>query len=189
MSPSRLAGRVVRIPAGDRIELRLLDEDDVHELHALVAANRDHLARWLPWAQGQTTLEGTRAFVHDGLRRLDSSDGFELGIRLDGRLVGVIGLHGVHPVNRQTSMGYWLAADAQGKGIALAACRALVAHCFESMHLHRVEIRVAPDNARSLAIPRALGFIEEGRLREAERHGEGWLDLVVFGMLEKEWRS
>lgn len=157
-------------------------------LYALVARNRAHLARWLPWAAGET-MEDARDFVREGLRRLDAGDGFEMGIWREGTLVGVIGLHGIHPVNRSTSLGYWLAEDAQGHGIARAACRAVVAHCFDTLGLHRIEIRVAPDNPRSLAIPRALGFREEGRLREVEKMGDGWLDLVVFSMLETEWRE
>lgn len=179
---------VLRLRPSPELELRVLTEADAPVLYALVEANRAHLARWLPWASGET-LDDARRFVQDGLRRLDAVDGFEMGIHHDGRLVGVIGLHGIHPVNLSTSLGYWLAADAEGKGLARAACRAVLGHCFDTLRLHRVEIRVAPDNDRSLAIPRALGFREEGRLREVERMGDGWMDLVVFSLLETEWRQ
>ena len=42
----------VELPSG--CWLRLLEEADAPELHAVVEANRDHLARWMPWAAGQT---------------------------------------------------------------------------------------------------------------------------------------
>ena len=182
------AGCVLRLQAAPGVELRLLATADAPALYALVDANRAHLARWLPWAAGET-LADAEAFVHDGIRRFYAGDGFELAIEHEGRLVGVIGLHAIHPVNRRTSIGYWLAEGAQGKGIARAAVRALVAHCFDDLKLHRVDIRVAPENARSLAVPRALGFREEGTLRGYERMGDGWLDLTVFSMLEDEWRA
>jgi ribosomal-protein-serine acetyltransferase len=51
-----------------------------------------------------------------------------------------------------------------------------------------VTICVAPDNARSRAIPARLGFTEEGLLREAERTSTGYHDLLVYGLLEQDWR-
>lgn len=168
--------------------LELLAERDVEALHALVAANRAHLAARFPWAAAETPAQ-TRDFVLDSLRRFERGEGFDLGIWHEGRLVGAIGLHETSAANRSTCLGYWLAEDARGKGIALRSARALVAFCFEVLGMHRVVIRVAPDNARSLALARRLGFREEGTLREAERMGEGWLDLVVLSMLEREWRS
>jgi hypothetical protein len=42
--------------------LRLLDEGDAAELHALIDANRAYLARWLPWAEEQTP-DDTLSFI------------------------------------------------------------------------------------------------------------------------------
>lgn len=179
---------MLQLRARDDVDLVLLDERDVEPLYALVDANRAHLASWMPWAASET-LESARAFVRASSARFAMGDGFDLGIWHEGALVGAIGLHHVHPVNRHTTLGYWLAADAQGKGIARAACRALVQHCFGPMGLHRVEVRVAPDNARSLAIPRALSFTEEGRLREVELLGGRFIDVLVFSCLAREWHS
>ena len=57
------------------------------------------------------------------------------------------------------------------------------------MGLHRVEIRAAEDNLRSRAIPERLGFEQEGVLREAERVGERYHDLVVYGLMASEWQA
>jgi hypothetical protein len=43
----------------ERRWLRLFDEADAAELYAVIDANRAHLARWMPWAEGQTP-DGTR---------------------------------------------------------------------------------------------------------------------------------
>ena len=173
------------LPGG--VQLRLLTELDVEELHAVVSANREHLARWLPWAARQT-LADTRAFVRLTRRQFSENNGFQLAIVPGGRIAGVVGFHAISWPNRSTTIGYWLAADAQGRGTMTAAVRTLAEHAFTAWALNRVEIRAAVDNARSRAVAERLGFREEGTLREAERVGDRYLDHVVYGMLASEWR-
>jgi RimJ/RimL family protein N-acetyltransferase len=62
---------------------------------------------------------------------------------------------------------------------------------FEVAALDRIDIQVDPANERSLAIPRKLGFTEEGRLRRRlEAHVDGpRRDSVTFSMLREELES
>ena len=66
------------------------------------------------------------------------------------------------------------------------ACRALVAHAFDTLRLQRVEIRVATGNRRSRAIPERLGFREEGILRQVEWLYNHYVDHVVYGRLASD---
>lgn len=166
--------------------LRLLREPDARELHAVIAANRDHLARWLAWAAAQT-LDDTVAFIARTRAQLASNDGFQTAIVEDGAIVGVAGFLGVSWPNRCTKVGYWLAASAQGRGTMTRAVGALVDHAFRTWRLHRVEIRAGVDNAGSRAIPERLGFTHEGVAREAERVGDRYVDQVVYSMLASDW--
>ncbi len=53
----------------------------------------------------------------------------------------------------------------------------------------RIEIRVDPENAASLAIPRKLGFVEEGTLRGVLHGPDGTAmrnDGVVFALMSGE---
>jgi ribosomal-protein-serine acetyltransferase len=167
-------------------ELRLLEESDAEELHAVVEANRPHLAQWLPWAAAQT-LADTRAFLALARRQAADNNGFQCAILASGRIVGTIGFHRVDWGNRATSLGYWLAEDAQGEGTMTMAVRALVDWAFNGWGLHRVEIRAAVGNSRSRAVAERLGFREEGLLRQVERVGGRYLDHVVYAVLAAEW--
>jgi ribosomal-protein-serine acetyltransferase len=169
----------------DNCDLRLLREADAQELYRLVERNRGYLAEWMPWAADQT-LERTAAFIRTTERRLADNNGFEAAIVLDGRIVGALGFPGVDWIARSTSIGYWLDEAHQGRGLMTRAVRALVDHAFDEWKLHRVEIRAATGNVRSRAIPERLGFREEGLLREAERVGDRYQDLVVYGLLAPE---
>jgi ribosomal-protein-serine acetyltransferase len=168
--------------------LRLIEESDADELFALADANRAHLEPWMPWIPVTRTPDDTRQFIRLTRRQLADDDGMQLAIvGVDGAIAGVVGFHRIDWANRATSIGYWLAADRQGRGLITEAVRALVDYAFGSRGLHRIEIAAAVDNARSRAVPERLGFREEGVRRDAERHGERYLDLVVYALLESEW--
>ena len=102
-------------PRLDRLGVRPLEIEDADELHALVDGNREHLARWMPWAAGQDR-EGTERFTRPRPKsRLIRTDGFQAAVEPDGEILGVVGFHSIDWTNRNTSLGYWLAADAQGR--------------------------------------------------------------------------
>lgn len=169
-----------QIPGGSA--LRALEIDDAEELHALIEAERQHLAPWMPWAAAQT-VDDTVAFLDRVRQQTQANDGFQLAVTRNDRIAGVIGHHGVDWSNRSTTIGYWLAAAEQGMGTMTEAVRALVDHAFSTWRLNRIEIRAASDNLRSLAIPRRLGFTYEGTLHQAERLGDRYVDLAVYSLL------
>jgi ribosomal-protein-serine acetyltransferase len=174
-------------PRLDAIGLRPLRAEDAAELHALVEANRHHLARWLPWAAEQEP-KATEAFIAEAEAQIARNDGFQVCVAPGGPIAGVVGFHSVDWTNRNTTIGYWLAENAQGRGVMTTAVRALVDHAFDAWNLHRVEIHCAPANHRSRAIPERLGFREEATLRETELVSGRYLDSVVYGVLEGEWK-
>jgi ribosomal-protein-serine acetyltransferase len=173
-------------PRLDSLGVRPLEAEDAPALHALIEANRAHLAEWLPWAAEQT-LADTEKFIADSEAQLLAENGFQAAIEPEGEIVGVAGFHAVNWSNRNASIGYWLAADAQGRGTMTTVVHALIEYAFYEWELHRIEIRAAPANRRSRAIPKRLGFRKEGVLRETERVGEQYLDSVVYGALVGEW--
>ncbi len=166
--------------------LRPLETSDAPELYALIAANRDCLAAWMPWARGQT-LSDTEEFIRRASDQLADDNGFQAAIVEGGQIVGVAGFHGVDRANRSTSIGYWLSEPAQGHGLATETVRGLIDHAIVCWRLNRVEIRAGVENRRSRAIPERLGFGFEGVLREAERVGERYVDQAVYAILCRDW--
>lgn len=163
------------------VVVRPFEPADAEELFALVDAERGRLGAWLPWVELVRDVEDERAWIagtQDPLERL--------GIFVDGRVAGGIGLHR-DPFDVRGEIGYWIASAHEGRGLVTAACRAVIDHAFGEIGLHRVEIEAAPENARSRAIPERLGFRREGIRRQAGRTSRGFVDLVLYGMLEGEW--
>ena len=167
----------------DDLSLRLLEERHAEGLFALIDANREHLARWFPWVQRTTEVEHTRDFIRRGLRKFAEGNGFECALFDEDRHVGMLGAHYVDWPSRKTELGYWLARDAEGRGVMTRAVRGLVRVLFVDHGLRRVEIRCHVDNLRSRAVPERLGFAHEGMMRSgASFHGEPF-DLAVYSLL------
>jgi ribosomal-protein-serine acetyltransferase len=170
----------------DGAVLRAYVEEDATELTSVVAANREHLARWMPWAATyghQDSLD----YIAKSRAQLEAGDGFEGAVVVGGEIVGGAGFHAVDRLNHSTSIGYWLAAEAQGSGLMTATVRALLDHAFGLWELHRVVIEAVVDNVRSRAIPERLGFTEEGIAREAKRLRGRYEDAALYAMLASDW--
>ncbi len=86
-----------------------------------------------------------------------------------------------------TEIGYLLGQDAAGQGIAAEAVSAVIDRLFAEGD-RRVFADTDPDNARSIALLRRLGFTLEGRLREEWETHIGVRDTLLFGLLRDEWR-
>ncbi len=168
-------------------ELRPAKAGEVDIWFEAIVRNMDRLRQWLPWANLEFQRDDIGRYLAE--REKDNAERIALtaGIWCGEELCGAIGLHRIDQQNRSTSIGYWLESSREGQGLMTGAVRTMVTEGFQNFGLHRIEIRCATGNQKSCAIPRRLGFVEEGILREAERLGDRWVDLRVFSMLEGDW--
>lgn len=171
----------------DDVELRLLEERHAEELFHLADRNRELLRRWLPWIDHTGSAADSLNFIRSAVQQFARNEGFHAGIWWQGTLAGAIGTHKIDWPNRQTSLGYWLDASCQGRGIVTGACRALLGHLFGELGMNRVEIRCGVANEKSCAIAERLGFTREGVIRDAQWVGGRFIDLAVYGMLRRQW--
>jgi ribosomal-protein-serine acetyltransferase len=176
---------IIRVDA--ELELRPLRLENTEALFAAVERNRERLHQWLPWVGLTHSSTDVYRFITECERENHTRGALTAGIWTHGVLCGAIGLHRIDPRHRSSSIGYWIDSAYEGRGIMLRACRAIVTEGFRKYGLHRIEIRCATENHRSCAIPRKLGFTEEGVLREAEWLYDRWVDLRLFSMLEQSW--
>jgi len=170
------------------IELKLLEASEARALFAIADRNRERLRRWLPWVDPTRSAEEVRLFILRVQEQYHSNLGPQAGIWVNGSLCGTLGCHPIDWPNRNCSLGYWIDAAQEGKGVITRCCAAMLDYIFDELGLHRAEIRCGTGNARSCAVPERLGFAREGVVRQAEWVNDRWVDLVVWGLLEEEWR-
>lgn len=85
-----------------------------------------------------------------------------------GALVGVVGTH-LHDDGREVEIGYWLAAEARGQGLATEAAAAIIGDLIRRSPGVRIVAECRPGNRRSLALLERLGF--ESTRRDGRRPG------------------
>jgi ribosomal-protein-alanine N-acetyltransferase len=111
-------------------------------------------------------------------------------IDVDGSLVGIAFLHAHAPDDRRARFAIGLfAPHLQGKGFGTDATRLVLRHAFDTMGLHRVDLRVLSFNAAAIACYLGCGFVEEGRERESCLIDGEWYDDILMGVLEREFRA
>ena len=169
--------------------LRQLALIDAEELFTVVDANRAWLRRWLPWLDRTRSVEDSRQFIADVMQQAENNRNIQAAIVVDGRIAGIASYHRIDWQNRCTSLGYWIAEAYQGRGLVTASCRVLVDHAFAALNLHRLTITCAPGNLRSRAVARRLGFVHEGRQREAEWLYDHFVDHDIYVQLQPEWEK
>ncbi|MEU0373068.1 GNAT family protein [Streptomyces sp. NPDC006283] len=178
MKPDRITAG---LPGG--VVLRLVSPGDAEALCAAYVANREHLAPWEPrrpddffTAEGQAHRLGERLREYEGGRQVPW-----LLEAADGRVVGTMTLSGIvlGPFC-SAYLGYWTAADHQGRGLATAAVRQVCGLAGEHLGLHRIEASTLTDNVRSQRVLQRCGFEPIGMApRYLHIDGE-WRDHSLF---------
>ena len=141
-------------------QLRRLRAADGPALRTAVRESLEHLRPWMAWAvPGAADGDDQLAFARAAEASWDAGTEhlYLLRTSADGPVLGSFGLHrrvGPHAVE----VGYWLHADASGRGHARAATRALVAVGLDLPGVERVEVHVDTANVRSSAVARAAGL-------------------------------
>ena len=171
------------------IEIKLFEIREAEAIYAVVDREREYLRRWLPWVDYTHSPEDIRQFIMRVRSQYEANQGPQAGLWIDGEFAGSVGCHPINWQNRNCNIGYWIAPQHQGKGIVTRCCATLLDYLFDDVRLHRVVIECGTGNAKSCAIPRRLGFTREGITRHGEWVNDRWVDLVVWSILDSEWRA
>ena len=91
--------------------------------------------------------------------------------------------------HRNAMIGISLADPFRGQGYGLEAINWGLDWAFKFGGMHRVSLIGFSYNDRALKLYRKMGFVDEGREREAIYHDRGWHDMIIMGMLEHEWEK
>lgn len=114
---------------------------------------------------------------------------FQIAIadKQDDRLLGDCALHFLAD-DQQVEIGFTLAPEHQGKGLAKEAVAMLLDYVFMEMAKHRVIAITDAENHRAKKLLLALGFRQEAHYKKNVFFKGKWCDECLFACLESEWR-
>lgn len=174
---------------GERVMLRMLDEEDMPSLYRVIDESREFLNSHLPWPSECNSEEELFARVDSWNMQAEMANGACWGIfeRQGDRCVvaGCIVVGWVQWANRSASVSYWLGEKFTGRGLATEALQ-LVSRKMFSLGLNRLELTASVNNPKSVAVARRASFREEGLSRELEYLNGKFEDHLRFALLAKD---
>jgi RimJ/RimL family protein N-acetyltransferase len=172
------------------VTLRPWRDDDAEALVRRI--NDADVAAFLDLVPQPYTLADAREWFvisRDGWR---SGTSATFGIHLNGveGAVGGVGIRFLADLDEGSAeVGYWVGADARGRGVATAATRLAGNWAFEAVpELARLQLRAAVENVASNRVAEKAGFTREGVLR-AQRFNprlDRRVDFVMWSLLREE---
>ncbi len=85
------------------------------------------------------------------------------------------------------TLGFGLDHRLEGQGFMHEALRAAIDHVFDALSIHRIQANHQPQNLRSAALLRRLGFVVEGYARDYLRLDGAWRDHVLCSLTNPRW--
>ena len=180
---------MLRLTVSSNLFLRTYEEEDSAELFALVDRNRIHLRPWLVWVDATIKEAHSLEYIRAARQEQYDQKSVALGIFENDTLIGGIGMHQWDQRLRKAQIGYWLAKDAEGKGILKSSAITFINYLFSNLNLNKIELQYLIKNSRSEAAAKNLGFVTEGILRDHFLMNGIFHDIVTTGLLQREWKQ
>ncbi len=189
--PNAIQGPAYRVHT-ERLVLRCWNPEDAPLLASAIEASLDHLWDWMPWTrQEPADLEARVALLRHFRAEFDLDHDFVYGIfnHTEDAVLGGTGLH-TRLGSSALEIGYWIHAAHINQGLATETAQALTKVAFEIHHVNRIEIHCDPDNVRSAAVPKKLGYLHEATLRQRAHTPEGEpRGMMIWTMLAEEYAA
>lgn len=170
---------------GPRVTLRPIALADAP---AMAAAGTDPEARRLAGLTLTHSLADMEAHCQAVQEAFDRVD-YAITRPDDDRFLGEATLNLIDWEHRSANFRIMLAdASLYDAGLGSEASRLLIDHGFRGLRLHRIELEVFDFNQRARRVYGRLGFVLEGRRRDALRWNGRYHDSLVMSLLEEEWQ-
>lgn len=175
----------------ERLFMRPPSPDDWAAWAKVRRANQDHIQPFEPlWPQEpfSEALFQRRIERQSQEWALGYAQAFLIFKREDGALIGGMNINNIcRGAAQYAALGYWIDKAHEGQGYMAEAIALTLAHCFETLGLHRVNASCLPHNIRSKKTLIMAGFKQEGFAEKYLQINGVWEDHLLFGLPIEEW--
>lgn len=140
------------LPVDSDLVLKQAGPDDVGRISQVISDNLQHLLPYLRLEVVDTMIDSEKL-----AEEYDSGHTVDYLIMSSGEFSGMVGLHSRH--EQLVKMGYWLAADRLGQGIATRSATRLRDYAFSELDISRLVLDIQCTNQPSKAVATRLGAV------------------------------
>lgn len=171
---------------GKNISLHLIKREDILQYYKSGFESVDEEVQRYTGTKHTPTEEQIRAYVE---KIVDDDSRYDfLVINSEGQIIGESVLNEIDADTMCANFRIALFKNEYfGQGIGTEATQMTLQFGFEKLNLHRIELEVFSFNKRAYAAYRRAGFVEEGRMREAELINGQYCDVIIMGILHDEY--
>ncbi|MFX1589162.1 MAG: GNAT family N-acetyltransferase [Promethearchaeota archaeon] len=174
---------------GEHVSLKPLEKKHIDQF--LKWFNDPEITQYLLMYRPLTRMEEEDWF--NDLKNRESDVYFSIVIEnKDGseKLIGNCAIRGINNKDRVGNFGIVIGEkEFQGKGYGTEAMKLLVDYGFNTLNLNRAELSTFTFNIRAHKSYLKVGFIEEGRKRQAVFKNGEYYDEIMFSILRSEWNK
>ncbi|MCX7221322.1 GNAT family N-acetyltransferase [Undibacterium sp.] len=155
---------------------------DLDDLYAFEMRNRLYFEHWINARPADYySLEGVALAIQSAQQDAAKDSAYQYLVRENGLLLARVNLTQVkRPHHRQASLGYRVAQEHNGRGVAKAAVRLALQQAFTELDLWRIEACARPENLASVKVLLANDFAQFGHSKRCFQLGATWYDLLHF---------
>lgn len=113
---------------------------------------------------------------------------FMFGLKESAEPIGNAGVFAIDWPNRRCEYGVMVDEAHWNRGYGREATSRMVQYAFSELNLHRVELHVLASNAGGIKAYQAVGFVQEGVMRQTDFVDGLWEDVLVMSILRGEWQ-
>lgn len=170
VTPRLVIKDIELINAYDMLEYRVVES--VQEFQSFHPKNIDDIKQFI--------AENTNVFNTE-------NSWYQIGVFLDGKLIGDIGIHFLGPENLQCEIGYTISPNYQKRGYGKESVSYVLNYLFNNLKKHRVFASLDPKNISSISLLERIGFRKEGLHIKSILNNGVWEDDLIYAILDEEW--
>ena len=172
---------------GERVVLRQMRASDAAALLAMITPQE--VSRFISAPPGTVAaFEGFIARAH-ALQALGTMACFVVTRKGHDTAIGIFQVRETEPRFQGAEWGFAIDSPFWGTGFFEEAAELVMSFAFETLGVHRLEARAAVRNGRGNRALQKIGAVPEGVLRQAFLCGDEYVDQMVYGLVDSEWRA
>ena len=129
------------------------------------------------------SIKAERDFLRGIKKRIAEGSEYSFAVMLNGKHVGGAGINMREGLPYKCEIGYFIAREHWGKGIATEAVRLLEEFVAENLDVVRIAIHMAKENTGSQKVAIKSGYKKEGLMKKYLKIGDKLHDCYLYAKI------